>query len=376
MLDLELNEEQQLLKDSTDRYIERDYPFDARRKASASDDGFRREVWKQFADLGWLSIGMPEDLGGFGGARETAAMLESMGRGLVVEPFLATVVLAGQAIALAGNDKQKAELLPAIMSGDLLVSFAHSELRSRYDIAHVTTRAEESGGGWILNGHKGLVLNGGTADRFVVSARITGSEKDESGLALFVVDAATEGVSVRAYPTNDGGRAAEVTLEQVQVGSYARLGDSDAYGAIEEVIDRATAAVCAESLGLMAVLNDLTLDYSKTREQFGQAIGTFQALQHRMVDMFVALEESRSLTTVYMPDVDSDDRTERRRAVSAMKVQCDKAGRTVGQEAVQLHGGIAMTDDYMASHYFKRLSVIQRMFGDVDWHLDRFAAIS
>ncbi|MBT6202189.1 MAG: pimeloyl-CoA dehydrogenase small subunit, partial [Rhodospirillaceae bacterium] len=287
-----------------------------------------------------------------------------------------TVVLAGQAIALAGSENQKAELLPAIMSGDLMVSFAHSEPRSRYDIAHVATRAEESGDGWVLSGQKGLVLNGGTADRFVVSARTNGGDKDESGMALFVVDAAAEGVSVRSYPTNDGGRAAEVTLEKVQVGGDARLGDGESYGAIEEVIDRATAAVCAESLGLMAVLNDLTLDYSKTREQFGQAIGTFQVLQHRMVDMFVALEESRSLTTVYMPDVDSDDRTERRRAVSAMKVQCDKAGRTVGQEAVQLHGGIAMTDDYMASHYFKRLSVIHRMFGDVDWHLDRFAAIS
>jgi len=376
MLDLELSEEQQLLKDSADRFIERDYGFDVRRKAAATDDGFRREVWKQFADLGWLAVGLPEDQGGFGGARDTAVVMESLGRGLVVEPYLSCVVLAGQAVALAGSDAQKEELLGGVIAGDLLLSLAHAEPRSRYNLAHVETSAAKDGGGWTLNGKKGLVLNGDTADRFVVSARTSGGVSDEKGLALFVVDSGADGVAVRGYPTNEGGRAAEVTLENVAVGSDAMLGDGEALPHIGAVIDRAAAAVCAESLGLMAVLNDLTLDYSKTRKQFGQTIGSFQALQHRMVDMFVALEEARSLTSVYMADVDSQDAAERALAVSAMKVQCDKSSRTVGQEAIQLHGGIAMTDDYMASHYFKRLSMIHRLFGDIDWHLERYARLT
>ena len=221
------------------------------------------------------------------------------------------------------------------------------------------------------------MLNGATADRLVVSARTGGALSDESGIALFVVDPDARGVAVRGYPTQDGGRAAEVELDNVRVGAESLLGEEGgALPVIGEIADRAAAAVCAESLGLMAALNELTLAYAKTRTQFGQPIGNFQALQHRMVDMFVALEESRSLTAVYMADVDSPDAVDRQRAVSAMKTQCDRAGRTVGQEAIQLHGGIAMTDDYVASHYFKRLSVIHRLFGDIDWHLERYAALT
>ncbi len=375
MLDLELSEEQQLLQDSANRFIEREYDFADRRKAANLEEGFRRSAWKTFADLGWLAVGMPEDQGGFGSARETAVLMEAMGRGLVVEPYLATVVMAGKTVALAGNDAQKDELLGAVISGDMLMSLAHGELKSRYTISHVETRAEGSGDSWVLNGHKGVVLNGDTAGRLIVSARTSGATQDEDGISLFVVDPKADGVTVRGYPTNDGGRAAEVKMENVK--ALAILGDEGkAYPVLEEVMDRAAAAICAESLGLMAVLNDMTTEYAKTREQFGQAIGKFQILQHRMVDMFVALEESRSLTAVYMADVDSSDRDERRYAVSAMKVQCDKAGRSVGQEAVQLHGGIAMTDDYSASHYFKRLSVIARLFGDSDWHLERFADLT
>jgi alkylation response protein AidB-like acyl-CoA dehydrogenase len=375
MLDLELSEEQQLLQDSANRFIEREYDFADRRKAANSEEGFRRSAWKTFADLGWLAVGLPEDQGGFGSARETAVLMEAMGRGLVVEPYLATVVMAGKTVALAGSEAQKDELLGAVISGDMLMSLAHGELKSRYTISHVETRAEATGDGWVLNGHKGLVLSGDTADRLIVSARTSGTTQDEDGISLFIVDPKADGVTVRGYPTNDGGRAAEIKLENVK--AIAILGDEGkAYPVLEEVMDRAAAAICAESLGLMAVLNDMTTEYAKTREQFGQAIGKFQILQHRMVDMFVALEESRSLTAVYMADVDSSDRNERRYAVSAMKVQCDKAGRSVGQEAVQLHGGIAMTDDYSASHYFKRLSVIARLFGDSDWHLDRFADLT
>ncbi len=375
MLDLELSEEQQLLRDSANRFIEREYDFVARRKAAASEEGFRRSAWKTFADLGWLGMGIPEDQGGFGGARETAVLMECLGRGLVVEPYLATVVMASKAVALAGSDAQKEEILGAVIGGEMLMSLAHGELKSRYTISHVEARAEKSGDGWVLNGYKGVVLNGDTADLLIVSARTSGGVQDEKGISLFLVEPKAEGVTVRGYPTNDDGRAAEIALENVTARDMLGA-EGEAYPVIEEIIDRAAAAVCAESLGLMAVLNDMTTEYSNTREQFGQAIGKFQILQHRMVDMFIALEESRSLTTVYMADVDSRDRDERRYAVSAMKVQCDKAGRKVGQEAVQIHGGIAMTDDYAASHYFKRLSVIARLFGDVDWHTDRFASLT
>ena len=377
MLDLELSGEQRLLKDSADRFVERDYPFESRRAAVAGEDGFSREVWKRFAGLGWLGVGLPREHGGFGGAREIAVLMESLGRGLVAEPYLACVVMAAKAVALAGPDARKAELLGGVASGDLLLSLACAEPRSRYDLAHVETRAEPGRGGWVLNGRKSLALNGDTADGFVVSARAEGDVADRDGVALFVVDARADGVRARGYPTVDGGRAADVFLEDVAVADDALLGEgAGGVAVLEEVVDRAAAAVCAESLGLMAALNDLTVDYAKTREQFGRPIGKFQALQHRMVDMFVALEESRSLVAVYTADVDSADAAERQLAVSAMKAQCDKAGRLVGQEAIQLHGGIAMTDDYVASHHFKRLSAIHRLFGDVDWHLERYARLA
>jgi len=374
MLSFDLTDEQQLLKDSVERFIERGYPFDKRRAVSKSDEGFSREHWKQFADLGWLAVGLPEDQGGFGGAREVAVLMEAFGRGLVIEPWLGSVLLAGGTIARAGSTVQQEELLGAMIAGQSVMALAHSEPKSRYDIARVETTAKKAGDGWSLEGHKALVLNGDAADKLVVSARTAGKKRDREGISLFLVDPKASGIEVRGYPTNDGGRAAEIKFS----GAAGTLlgGEGNAFDAIEETIDRATAAVCAESLGLMAVLNAMTLEYSKTREQFGQAIGKFQALQHRMADMFVALEESRSLADVYMDDVDSADRAERQRAVSALKVQCDKAGRLVGQEAVQLHGGIAMTDDYQASHYFKRLSIIARQYGDADWHLDRYAALT
>ncbi len=371
MLDLELNEGQQLLRESVGRFIEREYDFERHRRSAADEGGFSHATWKQFADLGWLGVGLDEN---FGSARDVAILMEGFGRGLVVEPFLASIVMAAKAVDIAGDEAQKEEIVGQAIAGDLLLSFAYAEPRSRYDIAHVETRATQSGGRWILNGRKGLVLNGDTARRFIVTARTAGDERDCNGLSLFIVDSRSEGIEIRGYPTNDSRRAAEVEFADVPGSLLGNAGE--AWPVVCEVVDRAAAAICAESLGLMSVLNELTISYSKTREQFGQPIGRFQALQHRMVDMFVALEESRSMTTVYMADVDSADSAVRQKAVSAMKVQCDRAGRTVGQEAIQLHGGIAMTDDYAAGHYFKRLSVIHRMFGDIDWHLDRFAGLT
>ncbi len=375
MLDFELNDEQRLIRDSVERFVERSYTFDIRQKAVESEEGFSRGTWREFADLGWLSIGIPADAGGVdGGAQDVALIMEGIGRGLVAEPFLSCIVMAAKAVTLAGNAAQHREILGPVMAGEHLISLAWSEARSRYNPAVVETAARETPSGWTLNGTKNLVLHGASADRLIVSARTAGSANDRNGIALFVVNSDADGLSTRGYPTNDGGRAAEVELHDVHVSHDDLLGSqSSAISVLEEVIDRATAAVCAESLGLMEVLNEMTRDYAKTRVQFGKPIASFQALQHRMVEMFVALEESRSLTTVYMGDVDSDSLTERQSAVSAMKVQCDKAGRKVGQEAVQLHGGIAMTAEYAASHYFKRLSMIHRTFGDVDWHLDRFS---
>ena len=377
MIDLELSSEQQLIKESADRFVERDYPFNDRRTAAKSEQGFRPEIWKTFAELGWLGLGLPEDVGGFGGAKDVAILSESLGKGLVNEPFLASVVLGGGTLARAGTPAQQQDVLPSLVAGETLLAFAHGERQSRNDIAAVTTTAKSQGGGYRLDGAKSVVLNGDTADRLVVSARMAGGERDEDGLSLFLVDADASGVSRRGYATNDGSRAAEIVFEGVDVSSDTLIGEEGAaYPIIEETVDRGAAALCGEALGLMAALNDLTIDYSKTREQFGQPIGKFQALQHRMVDMFVALEEARSLTTVYMNDVDSDDRDERRLAVSAMKAQIGKSGRLIGQEAIQLHGGIGMTEEYAAGHYFKRLTIVARLFGDVDWHLERFASLS
>ena len=368
MMNLQPNEGQLLLRESVDRFVEREHDFACHRASVAEETGFSRARWKEFAELGWLDVGLAGD---FGGARDVAILMEGFGRGLVVEPFLPGIVMAAKAIAIAGGGDEGAEIIAGATSGDHLLSFAFTEPRSRYRIEHVTTRAMRSGGGWVLNGRKSLVINGDTADSLVVTARTSGNPKEQGGLSLFLVDGKDGRVSRRSYPTNDSRRAADIDFNDCPARLLGMV--DEAHGVIAEVVDRAAAAVCAESLGLMSRLNDLTVDYSKTREQFGQSISRFQALQHRMVDMFVALEESRSMTTVYMGDVDAADALERQRAVSAMKVQCDKAGRLIGQEAVQLHGGIAMTQDYEAGHHFKRLSVIQRLFGDVDWHLDRFA---
>ncbi len=370
MMNLEPNEGQLLLRESVHRFVEREYDFERHRASVAEDEGFSRARWKEFAELGWLGVGLD---GEFGGARDVAILMEGLGRGLVVEPFLPGIVMAAKAIAIAGGGDEGAEIIARATSGDHLLSFAFTEPRSRYRIDHVTTRATRSGGNWMLNGRKSLVINGDTANSLVVTARTSGKPMEQGGLSLFLVDAGNVGVSRRAYPTNDSRRAADIDFNDAP-GRLLGMAD-EARPVIAEVVDRAAAAVCAESLGLMSRLNDLTVDYAKTREQFGQPIGRFQALQHRMVDMFVALEESRSMTTVYMGDVDATDTAERQRAVSAMKVQCDKAGRLIGQEAVQLHGGIAMTQDYEAGHHFKRLSVIHRLFGDIDWHLDRFAGL-
>ena len=374
-MDLSWSSEQQQLRDSVERWVAQSYAFETRRKLVASELGWSRDNWRQFAELGWLGAALPEDFGGIGGsAVETLIVMEGFGRGLVVEPYLSTVVLGANLIAAAGSAAQKDALLGAVAEGKCLLAFAYAEPTSRYEPFNVQTRAAKKGGGYALSGHKCVVLNGGGADRLIVSARDGGAVRDHGGISLFLVDPKAKGVRLKSYPTVDGGRAAEVWLDEVAVGAADAIGPiGGALPLIEHALDRGIAALAAEATGAMVVVHDTTLDYMKTRKQFGVALSTFQALQHRLVDMFIHCEETRSMALKAALEVDNADPQARARTLSAVKVQIGKAGRAAGQDAVQLHGGMGMTAEYKVGHYFKRLSCLDTLFGDVDYHLERFA---
>jgi len=372
-MDFTLNEEQQLLKNSVERFVEQDYGFEKRRDIIASPDGFDPEIWAQMAELGWLGLPFSEEEGGYDGTPvETMILMEALGRGLMVEPYLATVVLGGGLVAALGKADKKAAILPNLIAGEMQLAFAHAEPQSRFDPADIVTSATKDGDGYLLNGHKAVVLNGGSADNIIVSARTSGEQRDQGGISLFIVDADAAGLKVNSYPTIDGFRAAELELTDV---SAEVLGEIDsAYPAIEAVLDAGIAAISAEAVGAMQVLHDDTLEYLKTRQQFGQAIGSFQVLQHRMVDIYIELEQARSAAVMATLRLTDNDPAARRHALSAAKVQIGQASRFVGQNAVQLHGGIGMTDELRISHYFKRLTMITNQFGSVDYHLDRMAS--
>jgi pimeloyl-CoA dehydrogenase small subunit len=373
-MDFDLSDEQRLLRDSVDRLIADRYGFEQRRKYMAEPDGWSRAVWAQFAELGLLGLPFPEDAGGFGGgAVETMLVMEAFGRGLIVEPYLATVVLGGGLVFLAGTADQQYAILPEIASGERLLAFAHHERQARYELSDVATAARAQGGGWRISGEKALVLHGDCAQTLVVSARVSGGRRDADGIGLFLVEADGPGVTRRGYPTQDGMRAAEISFADAHAEPLGTPGSAFAH--IAQVIDRATAALCAEAVGAMADLHALTLDYLKTRKQFGRAIGEFQVLQHRSVDMFTALEQARSMALYATVMAEAADAAERARAISAAKVQIGRSARHIGQEAVQLHGGIGVTMEYKAGHLFKRLTMIERGYGDTDWHLARLAAM-
>ena len=377
-MDIALSEEQQLLKDSAERFIERDYTFDTRRRIAATEDGFDRGVWRQFADLGWLGLAMPEDHGGLDGSlADTAVLMEALGRGLVVEPYLSTVLLGGGLLRYGGSAAQQAALIPPVIAGETLLAFAFAERQSRYNLANVETTARAANGGYVLDGAKGVVVHGASAHKLIVSARTAGDSRDEAGISLFLVDGAAAGVARRGYPTVDGLHGAEVTLDGVAVSNADLIGEAGAaFALIERVIDEARAATGAEAVGVMAVLVDATVAYLKNREQFGTPIGSFQVLQHRAVDMFNELELSRALVHRAAAAIaSSDDALNRARAASAAKVQIGRAGKLIGQQAIQLHGGMGMTDELFVSHYFKRLTMLGALFGDADYHLKRFAAL-
>ena len=371
-MDFDLSEEQRLLKDSVDRLIADKYDFEQRKNYAKGEGGFSPEIWAQFAELGLLAIPFAEEHGGFGGGPvDLMLVMEALGRGLVLEPYLASVVLAGGAIRHAGTDEQKAEFLPKIAGGESKLAFAHHERPARYELAHVATKAKQDGDAYRLDGDKSLVLNGDSADALVVSARIAGSDRDRDGIGLFLVDGKAEGVTRRGFTTQDGLRGAEISFAGTKAVALGQPGKG--IDVIDRITDEAIAALCAESVGAMSEMHTLTVEYLKTRKQFGTTIGSFQALQHKAVDMFVALELARSITLYATMMAASENATERRRAMSAAKVQVGRSARLVGQHAVQLHGGVGMTMEFKVGHYFKRTTMIDLMFGDVDHHLSKLA---
>jgi pimeloyl-CoA dehydrogenase small subunit len=370
-MDFDLSEEQRLLRDSVSRMIADAYTFERRKTYAKEPTGYSLERWAQYAELGLLGLPFAEEDGGIGGTPvETMIVMEAFGSGLVLEPYLATVVLGGGLLRFGGSAAQRQALIPEIASGRLRLAFAYTERQSRYDLADVATTARLDGGFFVLDGHKGVVLHGDSADRIIVSARTAGGQREAQGISLFLVDRQAAGVAMQGYPTVDGLRAAEITLHHVKVGPDALIGEKDhALPLIERAVDAGIAAVASEAVGAMTVMHALTIDYLKTRKQFGVPIGSFQALQHRAVDMLVALEQARSMAILATMLADADDAAERRRTMSAAKVQIGRSGRIVGQQAIQLHGGIGMTMEYQVGHYFKRVSMIDTLFGDADHHL-------
>lgn len=372
-MDFELSEEQRLLKESVDGLLGDSYDFEQRKKYAAEKDGWSRAMWGKFAEQGLLGLPFGEADGGFGaGGVETMIVMEALGRALVLEPYLATVVLGGGFLRRGGSAAQKAALLPSLIDGSGTMAFAQLEKNSRYDLADVATTAKKSGSGYVIDGEKCVVVHGDTADTFVVTARSKGGQRDAGGIGAFLVPASAKGVTVKGYPTQDGLRAADVSFSGVEVGTEAALGDPEnALPLIERVADDARIALCAEAVGAMDEALKTTVEYLKTRNQFGTAIGNFQALQHRGSDMFVALEQARSMSFFATMAGDFDDARERATAVAAAKVQIGRSARFVGQQAIQLHGGVGMTMEYKIGHYFKRLTMIESLFGDADYHLRR-----
>jgi alkylation response protein AidB-like acyl-CoA dehydrogenase len=375
-MNFELSQEQQLLADSLKRFTTNDYTFDARARIVGSATGWSEKVWTALAEMGLMGLPFPAEHDGFGGtAVDVMVVMETIGEALVVEPYLATVGLGGRFVMRGGSAAQQKRLLPAIAQGECRMAFAHTEAGARYDLAHVGLRARRSGDGFLLDGDKRVVLHGAAADVLVVSARTAGQGSDAHGVSLFLVDRTAPGVTVKEYGTIDELRAADINFSSVAVPRDALVGlEGAGLPLIEEVADYATALLCAEAVGGIRYANDATLEYLKTRRQFGVPIGSFQALQHRMVDMVISYEQARSMAYLACVKVDTAGAAERRRVVSAAKIRVADACRHVSQESVQLHGGMGMTDELKVSHTFRRLTMIGQTFGDYEHHLERFAA--
>jgi alkylation response protein AidB-like acyl-CoA dehydrogenase len=374
-MDFSLTDEQRMLQDTVQRLIRTDYTFENRQAFAGEKEGFSRENWAKFAELGLLGLTLSEASGGFGGGGiEQMLIMEAFGSGLVVEPYLASVLIAGRLLERAGSAAQKETHLPALVEGRTLLAFAHEEPQARYRASDVVTQARRDGEGYVLNGRKSVVLHGDSAGLLLVSARTSGERRDVDGISLFLVNAADPGVIVQGYSTVDALRAADIELENVAVGAQALVGEEgQALAPIEYALDCGVAALCADTLGAATAAAEMTQEYIKTRKQFGVPIGTFQVLQHRVVDMAIELEQIRSMTILAASQMEAKVAA-RKRAISAAKYKVDQAARFVGQQAIQLHGGIGMTDEYAVGHYFKRITMNARRLADPDHHLKRFIA--
>ena len=374
-MDFELSAEQQLLSDNIARLMKDRYGFEARKGYQATPPGFSEALWRDYAEMGLLGAPFAEEDGGFGGgAVETMIVMEAFGKALALEPYLQTVVLCGALLKHAATPEQRADLVGRIASGDLRLSFAHTERQSGFDLVDVGLAARKDGAAFVLNGEKTLVGQGDSADRLIVSARLAGGRRDRDGIGLFLVSADAPGVTRRGYPTQDGQRAADIAFADVRVGPEAVLSASgDALPLIERAVDEAIAGLSAEAVGAMSEALGMTVEYMKTRKQFGVPIGSFQALQHRASDMVVALEQARSMMYLATMMAGEENASERGKAISAAKTQIGRSARFIGQQAVQMHGGIAMTYEYKVGHLFKRLTMIDLAYGDADLHVRKLA---
>jgi pimeloyl-CoA dehydrogenase small subunit len=374
-MDFDLTDEQRLLRESVDRLLADHYGFAQRRSYLAEPEGFSTALWSRYAGQGLLGLPFAEEFGGFGGsAIEIMLVMEAFGRVLALEPYLATVVLGGAALRLAGSEAQKSAILPQVAEGNMTLAFAHGERQARYDLTDVLTTAKPTARGWIIDGAKSVVPHGDGADRLIVSARIAGERDDPDGIGLFLVDAKANGVARRAYPMRDGTRAAEISLSGVEVDRGDAVGEpGNALPVVERVVEAGIAATSAEAVGAMEAMHAMTLEYLKTRQQFGRPIGQNQVLQHRAAEMLIALEQGRSMAMLAAMMVDEPDIEERTHNIAMAKVGVGQASRFVAQNAIQLHGGIGMTEEYAVGHYFRRVMVIEHMFGDPAHHLSRLA---
>ena len=375
-MDFSLSDEQRMLKESAVRFVNKECQFEQRRQLMRSPEGYSNAHWTQFAELGWLGIPFDEVYGGLGGSLvDVMVLLEELGKGLIVEPWLSTVILGGRLVELMASEQQKQEMLPAICEGNLKMALAYNEPNARQQLTSIAMVAHKSGDGYTLTGKKSVVLSAETADQLLVVARTSGGAGDEKGLTVFLVDPKAEGVALSGYSTVDGYRAAEVAFSAVSVPNSAVVGSVDgAYEALDTVICEAILCLGAEAVGVMELLNKATVEYTKTRSQFGASISKFQVLQHRMVDMFMQYEQSRSVLLMavlhYVEGVECA-----KKSISGLKVQVGKSGRHIGQEAIQLHGGMGMTDELNVGYYFKRLTCIDALFGNVNDHLKRYAEL-
>lgn len=375
-MDFTFNEEQTLIQDQVDQFVQKEYDWETRQSLSNSDLGFGEDNWKKFAELGWLGISVSEESGGFGGsAIESMLIMEAFGKGLVVEPFLETMIMSGGILDNHGSDQQKSSVLEPAIAGEMQLALAYAEPQSRFNLSDVVTEAKEKDENFILNGYKSVVMNGPSADKIIVSARTSGSQMEEEGISLFIVDAGSEGLNRTNYKTVDGKRASDITIENLSVPKENIIGQiNSGFKILDSAIDTAILAISAEAVGAMEVLYKTTVEYTKTREQFGTAIGKFQVLQHRMVDMFMEYEQCKSL--LYMATMKHEEGSaDAKKAISGLKYQVGKAGKFIGQQAVQLHGGMGVTDELNVGHYFKRLTTVGTIFGNTDYHLKKYTSL-